>query len=505
MNEKILIAFIIILLIIWFLFGDSYAIALGFAAIVITRLISIVPKYEIVGGKPSVDFYANLLRHIERLTGKYSKGHPTIKNATRNAHSLTYSAHKDIHNSPCDYIINIKIDGIQVVGHIGDKSHHVIADSLTTTPTKITDHFTYQGELFDGKIYIFDVLEFRGENVCGLPYQERIQFIDEITKADPILHKMKFDALDFTKFESYYKEQKKHFDTDGIIIVTRKTNYRHTIAHKWKPPSHNTIDFLLYKNKTGYSLLCGVNRKMYDNLKLTGDMSSKFDMANDYYFPVVFQHPYKTSDDISHYTPENKEDLHMKICEMVYEVDKGWKLIRVRDDRTNDVKSGYFGNHFRYVVLMFDQYFNPLDVEKFVTPPKKYPRVDNFVYYQQCKKYVFSELLKNHPRVLDLYPERGYNLHPLSEFCSELHCYQPDPDSASIICEKYIRLRTKLILHREIPKTSFDWVIDFNSNKRFNNTPTIVLSSKDVGKKIDTSQFEHLIDNPKTVKNFYII
>jgi hypothetical protein len=222
------------------------------------------------------------------------------------------------------------------------------------------------------------------------------------------------------------------------------------MSFKWKPPEFNTIDFLVSvkkdktgkdelhhvfqdgvnmstaKNLTQYKTLvlrCGFNKKEHgyinpmldvirDNLPNVGDEDNAWD-----YMPVAFQptNPYDTNASLCNVelaengsgglvmlTKENEYFEEDMIVEFSYDPSRlgpwRWIPLRVRYDKTNDLRSGgkNFGNAYHVANSNWKSIHNPI-THHMITTGQDIPAYsgDEDVYYNRSGKVSNTRALRN--------------------------------------------------------------------------------------------------------------
>lgn len=226
-----------------------------------------------------------------------------------------------------------------------------------------------------------------------------------------------------------------------------KTTWEHSF--KWKPPQYNTIDFLVSVKKDkngkdeinnvfqeGTSLNSGKNITQYKTLILRcgfskndhGYVNPMLDVINDElpnmedrdnyqkYEPVPFQ-PTNPYDPEAYYcnielknngtnqvmlTEENEYFEEDMIVEFSYDLSKTgywrWVPLRVRYDKTNDLRSGgrNYGNAFHVANSNWHSIHNPI-TEEMISSGENIPELlgDDDVYYNRSTKDTNTKALRN--------------------------------------------------------------------------------------------------------------
>lgn len=254
------------------------------------------------------------------------------------------------------------------------------------------------------------------------------------------------------------------YNTDGLIFTPTNTGvgsdrigsagplkkFTWPQSFKWKPPSFNTIDFLVSvkKDKTGkdevhhvfqegvnlaatqnivqykvIELRCGFNQKEHGYINpmlnlINDDLPSPGDKENEkYYQPVIFQ-PTNPFDNKAHLcnvmlhdngnggltmlTEEHEYFEEDMIVEFSYDMTKsgGWKWmpLRVRYDKTNDLRSGgnNFGNAYHVANSNWQSIHNPV-TDVMITTGQDIPEIttDADVYYNRTGKETNTRPLRD--------------------------------------------------------------------------------------------------------------
>jgi len=236
-------------------------------------------------------------------------------------------------------------------------------------------------------------------------------------------------------------------DRSGKAGPVTKTTWEHSF--KWKPPQYNTIDFLVSVKKDkngkdeinnvfqeGTSLNTGKNITQYKTLILRcgfskndhGYVNPMLDVINDQlpnmedrdnyqkYEPVPFQ-PTNPYDPEAYYcnielkdngtnkvmlTEENEYFEEDMIVEFSYDLSKTghwrWIPLRVRYDKTNDLRSGgrNYGNAFHVANSNWHSIHNPI-TDEMISSGENIPELlgDDDVYYNRSTKDTNTKALRN--------------------------------------------------------------------------------------------------------------
>lgn len=147
-----------------------------------------------------------------------------------------------IHNT--DYAVTIKLDGVRSLLFSKNKETYMISKKMEfikfSIDTLLPNDSIYDGELFNGKFYIFDVLFHEGKDVRILNLQERIKYYQGIDSKQviPKLHYISRNLYNTAK--TLLKTN--YLPIDGLIFTPINTGYSsRTPPLKWK--YNVTIDF----------------------------------------------------------------------------------------------------------------------------------------------------------------------------------------------------------------------------------------------------------------------
>ncbi|QIG59975.1 hypothetical protein [Dishui Lake phycodnavirus 4] len=164
-----------------------------------------------------------------------------------------------------DYVVCEKTDGVRhmllVFMYEHKKVSMFVNRALEMFETKIRfSKNTYDGTLFDGELYddkymIYDVVVANGKHIGHMNFLDRLDAMEAIIKSamtmksDDIKIKLKkFHALiDFDIFLNDYLPSVSQ-NIDGLVFTPVHEPIRigtHETLFKWKEKDHNTIDFLV--------------------------------------------------------------------------------------------------------------------------------------------------------------------------------------------------------------------------------------------------------------------
>lgn len=268
-----------------------------------------------------------------------------------------------------------------------------------------TDWLVADGEMVElregGSVYcVFDVLIWRGHSLAALPFSVRHTYIapaaEEISRYIPARAK-RFKVLTAAALEAEIREVAEAaypYETDGLILTEPTRGYLATINYKWKPLSHNTIDFLAVKapaNIIGrppymippgipgeiYFLFSGVRAQLREQLglgflpgyrQMFGIHGHRGESPPDY-LPIQFSPSANPHAYI--YIYQGTEDINRKVVELRRNsANTAWIFVRVRSDRTAEKRD--YGNDYRVAELTYMNYIDPFELADLWRPSLGY-------------------------------------------------------------------------------------------------------------------------------------
>jgi hypothetical protein len=192
---------------------------------------------------------------------------------------------------------------------------------------------TLDGELYQGKFYVFDILFYKGKDVRKLTMTERLKILKEIKRTNKSLILKEYWSPYSSSIKKNFYEIKKLYKKDLVlngkvdgIIFTPDLEYYATVL-KWKPVELLSIDFKIHK----------INDK-FEMLLQNGSI----------YHTII---PKKV--DYNRY-PDNT------VVEFIWKKSKGWLPIRERPDKINS-------NWITVIESNWAQIQNPVNMNKLLS------------------------------------------------------------------------------------------------------------------------------------------
>lgn len=284
--------------------------------------------------------------------------------------------------------------------------------------------------MVDGKTHarVFDVALIKNENISMRGLEQRILRIDDavseinrvcsggtnyITGAIPAVYETSAPGKLKEALEKVYKAAYKH-KTDGIMMSTPGKSIAETVHYKWKPYTHNTIDFLAIKcpktmlgiepyivkpDHELYLLFVGISHQQREKLGI-GILPQYKQLFTDIastpeYYPVQFSPSF---DPLAYIYYSKDKTLDRVIVELGRDAENThWVFHRVRDDRT--VTTSYYGNNWRTAEITYLNYIDPFHFENLYNPASSYFTKNASTIHNapnKYKRFIISRVFKNH-------------------------------------------------------------------------------------------------------------
>lgn len=402
---------------------------------------------------------------------------PKVKELTR----ITFT--EEVYSSIGDFWATDKADGVHMV--LFTSGANGIAFSSATDIINIgaglTDYSTasiFECEAIDGKYYIFDVIAIAGQMLTEKLLPERWAAAAGAELPAGVQFKT------YKTLDSDYKgdliallDDPREYEIDGIIFSSINKKFNDMAHYKWKPLSHMSIDFLCkrspesfhepevkeYDDITNRFVSTGGSGKKVDYWlfsSITFDLfkffgfsfprgyQTLFPKKQDRLFPYLFKPSHKP---LAYMWSSERADLDGKIVEMgVNPTDLSFRLLRVRDDRADDLASGtYYGNFYEIAEKTLMNFVDPLSRELLLDPQsgqdalyfkKASTGYENMrKYNNNVKRTIIAEYAKNANWVLDSACGRGQDIRKfMSARAQNLIMVDSVPDNISqVVNRKY--------------------------------------------------------------------
>ncbi|AMN83561.1 hypothetical protein D5b_00131 [Faustovirus] len=396
---------------------------------------------------------------------------PSFKMLLPQVVSLTKSSYYGGLYPPENLWLAGKTDGVRALVVCEDGVAKVItAESVDITHGVCSATTILDCELnVDAKIlYVFDVIISNNTQVYTQPFSTRITTDISDIKIDGYKIEMKPFVKVVKADEATFKSAYKAPHNEGLIMIEDGAAYAATKTYKWKPLSHNTIDFLIkacpkqlinvdpYKPRAGYKLWLLFTTISLDQQR---ELGIEFIPAWKILFtdinmfgsrvPIQFQPAINPLAYVC-YLPEDVNVNDGDIVEMRavdgYDTIPKWELVRSRNDRKNE--PGFYGNNYK---IASDIYLNYIDVFHFEDLYKYNPgyfeknKSDIYVAPNKYRRYLIKSLFGRYLRdakwVIDAAAGRGADLHLYKAECVE-HLLAIDIDPTAI--SELVRRRNEI-------------------------------------------------------------
>ena len=399
------------------------------------------------------------------------------------------------------FFISDKADGIRVIVHAERETRWFTSDdSGVLGPVEgscnwTESSFVAEAELIevDGKqfAYLYDLLQLDDEPLRRLPFGERLHKLQHelvlpshgFCKVKPIVSLVGKNGIDISDDILVSALNKtppfdhKEYISDGVIFTLDALEDQ---VYKWKPMECMSVDFLArhvaytmlplhyrqairypeggdQKGGELYILHCSISSAEFKKMHMKKLHHHQHKNSFGKYLPV----PFAPADNKMAFVFWSTESLDDKIIEVTWDMENHrWKLLRVREDRTDDYRRGkYFGNHFFVAEMIWRNFANPLTPEHMLDPRL----LSKELYFQSSEEgwkavreynnRVKEALLQRYKRgtaVVDLGAGKGQDI---LKYChAGLHQMVLIDSNENNLCE-IIRRRRQLIQSRK------DWEI----------------------------------------------
>lgn len=365
----------------------------------------------------------NLAKLLEAKGLERFKNKAGFKNIGVSPNSNINMYHKQVRPNITKFFVSEKADGERVIGVIGNGKHVMIGSTLTVFESKSTTDIVYEGELVDGKVYVFDVLMFDGAKLFERPFAERIEFIDKVLPHSDILFRKNHTRLTSNfcqEIKNVFNEQHP-YEIDGLVFTDGRCAWWDSVIYKWKPLEFQTIDFLvMYSDRLKcHVLFCGIGesqKSRYRIKKLPGYSAlfnhKRFTDTS----PIQFSPAGRS--DIWAYTGELPSDANGRVCEFRWAGDK-FEFVKVRADKDNDVATGcYFGNNIAVAMSTWNAIHHPVSIDMLCEEGEQYFGKTDTMYknvngFNNYVRYVVLDSIKSDLsgcRLVDFAAGRGADL-----------------------------------------------------------------------------------------------
>jgi hypothetical protein len=384
---------------------------------------------------------AKVIYHNDRkILSEFRANNKGIRNLYNRVFNLTTDSwNRDVRPHIENYYALLKADGVRTLLILNGADMIALGDTATIhkLPRAVNAPAVADAECVDGIYHVFDVLEINGENITQAPTHERVSHIQQfVTMAGALTrekHMVRLSAATYTtQLAALYSDDHKGdhpdghavldapYPVDGVIFTQAMAPYSKMKSYKWKPPQHLTIDFLV-KSKM---IFCGtsVDVARKHGIVPLANMSSIFPGYKQHrLYPIQFAPPDEPG---AYKWPDAPAESADKVCE-VRRVANAWVLVRVRDDRANDLANGrYFGNNYLTAIQIWNMIKDPLSWAAIIAARDDAPsyfreeKQDQYRASTAYNSYVKTRLIKplaTSKLIIDLMAGQGADLFRLSD------------------------------------------------------------------------------------------
>uniref|UniRef100_H2ZH28 mRNA-capping enzyme n=1 Tax=Ciona savignyi TaxID=51511 RepID=H2ZH28_CIOSA len=317
-----------------------------------------IPGVEQVCTQPTL---SQVQRIVQEMCGWRKKGFPGAQPVSMTISNLQFLSRKS-------YMVSWKADGARYLMLINGKNQVYMLDRDNAVfriphldfPHRKDLNNTLRDTLVDGEMIIdvvdgnqvpryliYDIIKFSGQPVGDCDFRRRLQCIDR-ELIGPRHEKMRRGLID-RRLEPFSVRKKEFWEiqtsrelldgkfssmvsheVDGLIFQPAYTPGRNDGILKWKPSSHNSVDFRLkIQSVTGVGLVPTLQGLLY-----VGQLDSPFSQM-------------KVTKDLKAY--------NNKIIECTY-ANNSWKFMRERTDKS-------FPNSYTTAIAVCDSIKNPVTKE----------------------------------------------------------------------------------------------------------------------------------------------
>ena len=349
-----------------------------------------------------------------------------------------------------------KADGERVIVDVvpgataAESTLRIIGSGIYTTTINATRRICVDAEKIGPRVYVFDVLAL-GDNLAPDAFEKRIAAIPaacaELNALGASLDNIPLEFIpkkyiqlggDAAALEAQFREI---VGDEGCIITRPGSNYIDTANYKWKPYSHNNIDFLAvkcpkkllgtapYVAKPGaelYLLFVGIehSRREKMGLGLVPYYKELFPAIEGTYYPIQFSPAVAPIAYLYWHVGDSSSPtttIDRKIIELSRSRDNtAWIFHRVREDRL--LERGYYGNDFRVATVTYMNYIDVFEFEHLWKRPASYfTRLADDIWRagNKFRRFVISLLMRDNFTakrwVVDLASGRGADTHRCQE------------------------------------------------------------------------------------------
>ena len=419
---------------------------------------------------------------LQDLAKKLSKRGDTVKQLTNNPKMFSTEIFEKSFRAS-DFLVMEKSDGKRCLLQIFDKSFNEILEgsvrSIGQIPVAENYHLV-DCEMIDDEYFAFDIILEYGVPIRG-NYKTRLEALRKHAGIYAVKDIREVTCENLIQLSRGPK-------CDGLIFQEIQGDYYTARILKWKPAEMMTFDFLIVPMPfTGvkpfisqhnlYLLMVGAKKGSVQVPGIYLKLMAHHNLPVGNYAPVPFSPPLAPLT----YIWESPEKYSLCVGEFIF--NNGWRLVKIREDKTLLISRGIYGNDFRVAEEQFNEINNPLTLQKLCL---KLGGSETVPYFQQQKdveyarmakfnnfvKFRVMSMLQGVNRVLDIASGRGSDVF-IYNGLNVGHVSFVEPDKVAFIeLSKRVKLlhENKFYTHTPKPKKNMTFDLTNADYETFSKT-----------------------------------
>jgi hypothetical protein len=174
-------------------------------------------------------------------------------------YNLTREHISDVFNPINQYLLFPKLDGVRYLLYFTDSSSYLLNYTdflkLSDDEDEDLDNTLLDGELIDNIYYPFDVLYCKGEDVRRKTRLDRLSYLEKINTTLKLVVIPPEKDIQLGLHKYFYNSTAQNPPLDGVILTSNITCYNNNKTLKYKPHTHQVIDFEVKCDGTGRGFL----------------------------------------------------------------------------------------------------------------------------------------------------------------------------------------------------------------------------------------------------------
>ena len=430
-------------------------------------------------------------RYVEDLGQLIDRKGSTIKMLLNNPKMLSREIWQKINIT--NYAALDKSDGIRCLLEIGDQIIELTDINIEVKSNKLNQQkinlIILDCEKIKDQYYVFDII-FAGKNLTAKTYAERLQILNDITLPKGVHVKKITQIKTGREIEKIYKE-KYPYDIDGVILNEFSSGNYWSDVYKWKPSKLLTVDFMIVPEGEKCYLMTGIRSNKLSQAQIDlplnyKEIIKKHGFPEIGYIPIPFaelpceeikeksaNEKNKEKNTSEKIKEKNKENSQLKVGEFIW--DEKWRLIKIREDKSQLISKGIFGNDYFTVVSTLRELKNPLTLEEICKLGGGYfqhEKTQDFrapIKFNSFVKFIVMSQLVCSKLVIDIASGKGQDLFVYHGLGIKKVIFVEKDQRATIELES----RTKLLgqsqhyIYTEVPHSKLEFEIINKSYEEF--------------------------------------